>query len=273
MRYLFAAVIAVLVIAADFESSDVRSVWTEPSFVVAQAQSEPATTSNNQTGTVTASVEYSPGLDVTNVVPAPYEAATAADAAAHAAASIHDESSSAELICEAVRAAAEENEIPIGFLCACCGRKAGFALRRDQLGRRAGHCAIHAANGGRNGIAGPVRSAAGDPCVGEISSQASQSVRKSWACGGGLQCGRRQDREVAFTTQFIACGNARLRQDHHRPQGRGVDRRREYCLHADRPATESAMRGRRRPVAARPDRRGQCRPDAFRQRAVAQSGD
>ena len=116
MRYLFAAVIAVLVVAVDFESSDFRSVWTEPSFVVAQAQSEPATTSNNQTGTATASVEYSPGLDATNVVPAPYEAATATDAAAHAAASIYDESSSAELICEAVRAAAEENEIPIGFL-------------------------------------------------------------------------------------------------------------------------------------------------------------
>ena len=88
MRYLFAAVIAVLVVAADFESSDVRSVWTEPSFVVYQAQSEPATTSNNQTGTATGSVEYSPGLDATNVVPAPYEAATATDAAAHAAASI-----------------------------------------------------------------------------------------------------------------------------------------------------------------------------------------
>src|SRR5690349_1220838 len=32
------------------------------------------------------------------------------------------------------------------------------------------------------------------------------------------------------------------------------------------------MRRRRRPVAARPDRRRECRPDAFRQRAVARGG-
>ena len=42
MRYLFAAVIAVFVITLDFESSNIRSIWTEPSFVVAEAQSEPA---------------------------------------------------------------------------------------------------------------------------------------------------------------------------------------------------------------------------------------
>src|SRR5688572_18885475 len=32
------------------------------------------------------------------------------------------------------------------------------------------------------------------------------------------------------------------------------------------------MRGRGRPVATRPDRRRECRPDAFRQRARAQGG-
>jgi hypothetical protein len=31
------------------------------------------------------------------------------------------------------------------------------------------------------------------PCAGKISSQASQAVRKSRTCGGGLQCGRRPD--------------------------------------------------------------------------------
>ena len=46
MRYFFAAVIAVLVIAVDLESSDVRSIWAEPSFVVAEAQSEPSVTSD-----------------------------------------------------------------------------------------------------------------------------------------------------------------------------------------------------------------------------------
>ncbi|MCK1512925.1 lytic transglycosylase domain-containing protein [Bradyrhizobium sp. 190] len=99
----------------DFESSNIRSVWTEPSFVVAEAKSEPATTSNSQTGTVTASVESSQGSDTTNVVAAPHETATAADAAAHAAASVNDESASPHPICEAVKTAAEEHDIPIGF--------------------------------------------------------------------------------------------------------------------------------------------------------------
>jgi hypothetical protein len=116
MRYLFAAVIAVFVIAVDFESSGVRSIWTDPSFVVPAAQSEPATTSNNQTGTATASGEYSSASDATNAVAAPNEAATTTDAAAHAAASAYDESSSPDVICEAVKTAAEENDIPIGFL-------------------------------------------------------------------------------------------------------------------------------------------------------------
>jgi hypothetical protein len=115
MRYLFAAVIAVFVIAVDFESSDVRSIWTEPSFVVAEAQTEPATTPNSHAGIATASVEHSQALDSTNVVAAPYEKAVAADASAHAAASLYDESASPDLICEAIKAAAEEHYIPIGF--------------------------------------------------------------------------------------------------------------------------------------------------------------
>ena len=142
MRYLFAAVISVFVIAADFESSGIKSIWTELSFVVADAQSEPVAASDTrialpqdgllpplfelrwtgrfdrhddpETGTVTAWAEFSQGLAATNVVAAPYET-PAVDAAAHAAASIDDESKSADLICEAVKAAAAENDIPIGF--------------------------------------------------------------------------------------------------------------------------------------------------------------
>ena len=53
--------------------------------------------------------------DSTHTVTAPPETAAAADAAAHAAASINEESASPDLICEAVKAAAEENDIPIGF--------------------------------------------------------------------------------------------------------------------------------------------------------------
>jgi hypothetical protein len=88
----------------------------EPSFAVAEAQSEPATIPNSHAGIATASVEYSQGLDTTNVVAAPYEKAVAADAAAHAAASLYDESASPDVICEAIKAAAEEHYIPIGFL-------------------------------------------------------------------------------------------------------------------------------------------------------------
>ena len=114
MRYLFAAVIAVFVVAADFESSNIKSVWTELPFVVAEAQSEPAATSNSQAGTVTASVESSQSEEAANVA-APSETATAADAAAHAATSINEEPARSTVICEAVKTAAEEHDIPIGF--------------------------------------------------------------------------------------------------------------------------------------------------------------
>ena len=114
MRYVFAAVIAVFVVAVDFESSNIKSVWTELPFVVAEAQSEPAAPSNSQAGTETASVESSQGEEAANVA-APSETTTAADAAAHAAASINEEPAPPTVICEAVKAAAEEHDIPIGF--------------------------------------------------------------------------------------------------------------------------------------------------------------
>ncbi|XSC44741.1 lytic transglycosylase domain-containing protein [Bradyrhizobium sp. RDT10] len=110
MRNLFAAVIAVFVVAADFESSNIKSVWTELPFV-AEAQSEPAAPSNSHTKTVTASAESSQGGEAKNVA-APSETTTA-DAAAHAATSIKEEP--ADVICEAVKAAAEEHDLPIGF--------------------------------------------------------------------------------------------------------------------------------------------------------------
>jgi transglycosylase-like protein with SLT domain len=114
MRYFFAAVIAVFVVAADFESSNLKSVWTEPSLVVAKAQSEPTAPSNPRAGTVTASVESSQEGETTNVA-APSETTAAADAAAHAAASINEEPAPSNVICEAVKAAAEEHDLPIGF--------------------------------------------------------------------------------------------------------------------------------------------------------------
>ncbi|KRR10456.1 hypothetical protein CQ12_10345 [Bradyrhizobium jicamae] len=113
MRYVFAAVIAVFVISVDFESSDIKSVWAEQMFVVAEAQSEPAAVSSSPTGTATASVETSQGLDAASIVAAP--SAATADADAHAAASVSEVAGPPNLICEAVKTAAEENDIPIGF--------------------------------------------------------------------------------------------------------------------------------------------------------------
>lgn len=119
MRYLFAAVIAVFAVAVDLESSN--RAWTEPSFVVAEAQSKPLTSKNSHAsdtdtngGTAIAWSEPSP--DAAQVISSPSEKTTAADAAAGATASINDGSKSPDLICEAVRAAAEEHDIPIGFL-------------------------------------------------------------------------------------------------------------------------------------------------------------
>ena len=58
MRYLFAAVIAVFAITADLESSNRQSIWAEPSFTIAAAQSEPAAVStDSHNATVTAAVE------------------------------------------------------------------------------------------------------------------------------------------------------------------------------------------------------------------------
>jgi hypothetical protein len=54
-------------------------------------------------------------LDATNAIAVPYETTTTVDAAAHAAASVNEEPASANPICEAVKAAAEEHDIPIGF--------------------------------------------------------------------------------------------------------------------------------------------------------------
>jgi hypothetical protein len=116
MRYFFAVVIAVLVIAVDFEGFSVRTIGTELSLAFAKAQSEPATTSSSQIGTAAASTEASQGSDTTNVVATPNENTTEANAAVHAGASVDDMSAPPDVICEAVKAAAEENDIPIGFL-------------------------------------------------------------------------------------------------------------------------------------------------------------
>ena len=114
MRYLFAAAIAVFVVAADFESSNNKSVWTEPSFVIAEAEAQSEPASGSTSGTASASVAYTQ-QDATDSV-APTVTTTSADADAHAAVAANEERASSNVICEAVKAAAEEHDIPIGFL-------------------------------------------------------------------------------------------------------------------------------------------------------------
>ena len=115
MRYLFAAVIAVFVVAVDLEGSGTKSVWTEPSFVVAEAQSEPVTPAHEHSlqdaetrgGTAAAWSETSTTPDTAHVATTPSEKAATADAPARAAASVGAEPASADPICDVVRSAAE----------------------------------------------------------------------------------------------------------------------------------------------------------------------
>jgi hypothetical protein len=118
MRYLFAAVIAVFAVAVDLESSG--TIWTEPSFVVAEAQSEPAFPPNSgapenaeaHDASAVARIDSSPA-EATHPAAAP---SATADGATRAAASISEGPASPDMVCEAVKAAAEEHDIPIGFL-------------------------------------------------------------------------------------------------------------------------------------------------------------
>jgi hypothetical protein len=117
MRYLVAAVIAVFAITVDLESSSKQSKWTEPTFTIAAAQSEPATVSTDpHPGVVNAAFEALSELNSTNnTAVSPDEKPAQADDAAHAAVSISIEPQSSDPICEAVKSAAEEHNIPIGF--------------------------------------------------------------------------------------------------------------------------------------------------------------
>jgi hypothetical protein len=139
MRYLFAAVIAVFVVAVDLESSD--TLWTEPSFVVAEAQSEPVIPTSSHApqnadshgGTAIAWIEPSPAPDAAHVIAAASEKAATADASARATASISEASPSPDSICEAVKAAAEEHDIPIGFFVRLLWQESRF--RSEEVSR------------------------------------------------------------------------------------------------------------------------------------------
>jgi len=126
MRYLFAAVFAVFFVIADFEGSNNQSIWTER--LVAVAQSEPAAV-NPDSHTVAAPAEPSSESRTADIEPAHNERADEANAAANAAVAIKGESSPPNLICEAIKTAAEENDIPIGFFARLLWQESRFSSK------------------------------------------------------------------------------------------------------------------------------------------------
>ncbi|MCA6115959.1 lytic transglycosylase domain-containing protein [Bradyrhizobium sp. WSM 1738] len=106
----------------------------EPSFVVAEAKSEPVTPTNSHTpgdadsqgGTAWVEPSLTPDAAGPAIATTP-ENAAAADAAASATASISEES--ADPICAAVQAAAEEHDIPIGFFVRLLWQESRFRTR------------------------------------------------------------------------------------------------------------------------------------------------
>jgi Transglycosylase SLT domain len=115
MRYLFAALTAAFVVTADFESSHKQSLWLEPTFVVAMAQTEAtAVNPDSQNANVNVSVEPS-GSGTSNVEPARGARPNEAEIAAKPNGSMEDDVLP-DPICEAIRDAAAEHDIPIGFL-------------------------------------------------------------------------------------------------------------------------------------------------------------
>lgn len=131
MRYLFAAVIAVFAVTADLESSNKQSNWTEPSFTIAAAQSEPAAVGTDpHNGVVTAAVEpLSESKTINDAAASSDKKPVQADDAAHAAASISVEPEPSDPICEAVKNAAEEHNIPIGFFARLLWQESRFRAR------------------------------------------------------------------------------------------------------------------------------------------------
>jgi hypothetical protein len=115
MRYLFAVVIAAFFVSVDFESSG-HSTWMEPSLAAAEAPQEASPVNpDSQNGNINAS-EIKPAVQSATASVEPAQDKKASEAgAANAAASIDDESALPDRICEAVKDAADEHDIPIGF--------------------------------------------------------------------------------------------------------------------------------------------------------------
>jgi len=136
MRYFFAAVIAVLAIAVDLESSETRFVWAEPIFAAAEAQSETITSSNTH---ALHEVDADGAKDAARIEASPPAAAPVAaavdanvmqeDRPTVASAPVNEDAPAPDPICETVKAAAEEHDIPIGFFVRLLWQESRFKAR------------------------------------------------------------------------------------------------------------------------------------------------
>lgn len=123
MRYLFAALTAVFFVTADFENSHHQSIWTESFLAVAMAQPE-ATTVNPD------SSESKPATSSEPPVAGPAHAARQDDIETAAKPDVVAESGPPpNPICEAIRSAAEEHDIPIGFFARLLWQESRFRAR------------------------------------------------------------------------------------------------------------------------------------------------
>ena len=202
----------------------------------------------------------------------PTTKAMSADDAAHAAASINEEPASPHLICEAVKAAAEEHDIPIGFFVRLLWQESRFRSEEVSSAGAQGIAQFMPQTAVEMGLRNPFDPLQAIPASAKFLRKLYNQFGNLGLAAAAYNAGGGRIEKWLSRRSSLPAGNARLRQDHHRSQGRSLDCRREYRPHADRSATEGAVRGRRRPVAARPDRRRECRPDAFRQRDGAQGG-
>ena len=119
-------------------------------------------------------------------------------------------------ICRTLEQAAAENELPVEFFARVIWQESRFNARAVSQQRRAGHCAIHAADGGL--CAGsPIRSIRSKRCSHSASylHDSAKAVRQSRPCRRGLQCRAQPRQRMACRPSRAAGRDAQLRRDHH----------------------------------------------------------
>ena len=95
-------------------------------------------------------------------------------------------SQSADLICEAVKAAAEENDIPIGFFVRLLWQESRFRSEEVSSAGAQGIAQFMPQTAVEMGLRNPFDPLQAIPASAKFLRKLSQSVRKSRACGGRL---------------------------------------------------------------------------------------